>query len=110
MNLVGMKSYKNFGMKTEIRKKKYYRLRKRNIKRLYKRVRWQKTLSWRLISILTATISAWIITGSVKVGLTIGGFDMIIKTLLYYFHERKWESVIKKNIKNIKEKHKPKQR
>jgi len=110
MNLVGMKSYKNFGMKTEIRKKKYYRLRKREIKRLYKRVRWQKTLSWRLISILTATISAWIITGSVKVGLTIGGVDMIIKTLLYYFHERKWESVIKKNIKKIKEKHKPKQR
>lgn len=79
-----------------------YRKRKRAIRSLYKRIRWQKTLSWRIISILTATISAWVITGSAIVGLTIGGVDMIVKSFLYYFHEKKWESIIKGNIKKIK--------
>jgi uncharacterized membrane protein len=79
-----------------------YRKRKRAIRSLYKRIRWQKTLSWRIISILTATLSAWVITGSAVVGLTIGGVDMIVKSLLYYFHEKKWERIIKDNIKKIK--------
>ena len=80
-----------------------YRKRKRAIRSLYKKIRWQKTLSWRIISILTATLSAWVITGSATVGLTIGGVDMIIKSFLYYFHEKKWERFIKSGIKKIKQ-------
>ena len=79
-----------------------YRKRKRAIRGLYKRIRWQKTLSWRIISILTATLSAWIITGSAIVGLTIGGVDMTVKSFLYYFHEKKWEGYTKVGIKKIK--------
>ncbi len=101
-----MKSWKNFGLIMKNKNTKSsdrYRKRKRAIRSLYKKIRWQKTLSWRIISILTATISGWVITGSATVGLTIGGVDMVIKSILYYFHEKKWENFIKIGIKKIKQ-------
>lgn len=89
-----MKTKKNNPTKIAIRK---------GIRKLYKRVRLQKTISWRIISVITATISAWIITGSITTGLSIGVVDLIIKSALYYIHEKQWELVIKKNIKQIKQ-------
>jgi uncharacterized membrane protein len=35
-------------------------------------------------------ILSWIITGSLKVGVAIGGVEVITKMILYYFHERIW--------------------
>jgi uncharacterized membrane protein len=35
-------------------------------------------------------ILSWLITGSWKLGLTIGGVEVITKMVLYYFHERAW--------------------
>ncbi|PLX13076.1 MAG: hypothetical protein C0594_01670, partial [Marinilabiliales bacterium] len=33
---------------------------------------------------------AYLITGNVEVGLGVGAFDVVIKMILYYFHERVW--------------------
>ncbi len=49
-----------------------------------------KTISWRIIGTLDTMVLSWIITGSLKIGLTIGGVEVITKMVLYYFHERIW--------------------
>ncbi len=49
-----------------------------------------KTISWRIIGTLDTMVLSWIITGSLKIGLTIGGVEVITKMVLYYFHERVW--------------------
>ena len=49
-----------------------------------------KAVTWRIIASLTSFILAWVITGNVKAGLTIGVADVVIKFILYYLHERVW--------------------
>lgn len=52
-----------------------------------------KALTWRGIGTLDTMMLAWIITGNPFAGLKIGMFELVTKTLLYYFHERAWYSV-----------------
>ena len=49
-----------------------------------------KTISWRVIGTLDTMILSWLITGSWKLGLTIGGVEVITKMVLYLLHERAW--------------------
>jgi len=49
-----------------------------------------KTITWRIVGTLDTMILSWIITGSLKIGMTIGGVEVITKMILYYFHERVW--------------------
>jgi len=49
-----------------------------------------KTITWRIVGTLDTMILSWIITGSLKIGVTIGGVEVITKMILYYFHERAW--------------------
>lgn len=58
-----------------------------------------KTISWRVIGTLDTMILSWFITGSWKIGLTIGGVEVITKMILYYFHERVWYKFSKYGIK-----------
>ena len=61
-----------------------------------------KTISWRGIGTLDTIILSGIITGSWKLGMAIGGVEIITKMVLYYFHERLWyktKFLTKKEIK-----------
>lgn len=49
-----------------------------------------KTISWRIIGTMDTMILSWLITGSWKWGLAIGGTEVLTKMVLYYFHERVW--------------------
>lgn len=49
-----------------------------------------KTVSWRVLGTLDTIILSWVITGSWKVGLSIGGVEVITKMILYFLHERIW--------------------
>ena len=49
-----------------------------------------KTISWRILGTLDTIILSWIITGSWKLGLSIGGVEVITKMVLYFLHERAW--------------------
>ena len=49
-----------------------------------------KTITWRIVGTLDTIILSWIITGSLKIGMAIGGVEVITKMVLYYFHERAW--------------------
>ena len=49
-----------------------------------------KTFTWRIVGTIDTIILGWLVTGKIEVGLTIGGFELITKMILYYFHERIW--------------------
>lgn len=64
-----------------------------------------KTISWRVLGTIDTIILSWLITGSWKLGLSIGGVEVITKMVLYFLHERAWYKfskfgVDKKNEKN----------
>ena len=52
-----------------------------------------KTLTWRVTASLTTFIIAWILTGDMIVGASIGSIEAIAKIFLYYFHERIWNNI-----------------
>ena len=49
-----------------------------------------KSISWRIIATITTIIIAWIISGDITTGFTIGGFEFFLKLALYYIHEKVW--------------------
>ena len=49
-----------------------------------------KTVSWRIIGTLDTMLLSALITGSWKIGLTIGGVEVFTKMILYFLHERLW--------------------
>ena len=50
-----------------------------------------KSVTWRIIASVTSFLIGWAVTGSLNVGVTVGIFDISIKFILYYFHERIWD-------------------
>jgi len=61
-----------------------------------------KTISWRIIGTVDTIILSWIITGSWKLGLSIGGVEVITKMVLYFLHERLWYKYSEFGIKQKK--------
>ena len=49
-----------------------------------------KTITWRIVGTLDTFFLSWLISGSLSIGAAIGGFEIITKMILYYFHERAW--------------------
>jgi len=49
-----------------------------------------KTVTWRIVGTLDTIILAGLITGDWKIGLSIGGIEVITKMILYFLHERAW--------------------
>lgn len=52
-----------------------------------------KSISWRMIGTMDTMIISWIVTGQIDTALLIGGVEVITKMVLYFFHERIWNSV-----------------
>ena len=52
-----------------------------------------KTMTWRITASLTTFIIAWILTGNLAIGASIGAIEAIAKIFLYYFHERIWTNI-----------------
>lgn len=49
-----------------------------------------KTATWRVLASLDTMMLAWFFTGSILTAISIGGFEVITKLFLYFFHERIW--------------------
>jgi len=52
-----------------------------------------KSLTWRVTASLTTFLIAWILTGDLLIGISIGSVEAIAKIFLYYFHERIWNNI-----------------
>jgi uncharacterized membrane protein len=59
-----------------------------------------KTITWRVVGTIDTILLSWLITGSFKIGLSIGGVEVVTKMILYYLHERFWYKFIRYGIKN----------
>ena len=49
-----------------------------------------KSITWRLLGTVDTIMLGSLITGDIKLGISIGSFEVITKMILYYFHERIW--------------------
>ena len=52
-----------------------------------------KTISWRIIATTAITLIVFILSRELKLALAIGGVEAIVKTALYFFHERAWDKI-----------------
>lgn len=52
-----------------------------------------KAISWRLIATGATMLIVWAGSGSLKLSLAVGAFDVIIKLVLYFAHERVWGKI-----------------
>ena len=52
-----------------------------------------KTISWRIIGTVDTVIISYLITGGIDKALAIGGIELVSKMILYFFHERTWNSI-----------------
>ena len=59
-----------------------------------------KAITWRIVGTIDTIILSWLITGSLKVGMAIGGVEVVTKMVLYYLHERFWYKFVKYGVKN----------
>ncbi len=52
-----------------------------------------KAISWRLVGTLDTIIIAYLITGTIAQALSIGFIEWGTKIVLYFFHERLWNTL-----------------
>lgn len=53
-----------------------------------------KAITWRVIASLDTTVIAYFVTGGdITKAISIGGFEVITKMVIYYFHERVWNNI-----------------
>lgn len=49
-----------------------------------------KTITWRIVGTVDTMLLGWIVSGDIKIGLSVGGLELLTKMGLYYVHERVW--------------------
>ena len=52
-----------------------------------------KTITWRIIALLTTIVVVYAYSGDIKEALVIGVSANFVKIFLYYIHERIWNRV-----------------
>lgn len=52
-----------------------------------------KAISWRIIGTLDTILISWLVTGTLKVAISIGAIELITKMVLYFLHERAWNFI-----------------
>ncbi|MBS3085987.1 DUF2061 domain-containing protein [Candidatus Pacearchaeota archaeon] len=52
-----------------------------------------KSISWRIIATLTTIILVFIFTKSFIISFGVGFFEITLKIIIYYYHERAWNKI-----------------
>ena len=52
-----------------------------------------KSITWRILATLTTIILVVIFTKNFKIAISVGIFETIAKSIIYYTHERVWTKV-----------------
>ena len=52
-----------------------------------------KTLSWRLLATSTTLILVYIFTQNLVISTSISIVEIVVKTIVYYLHERIWDKI-----------------
>lgn len=54
----------------------------------------QKTITWRIIATATTFTLVFVLTNQIALASYSIGIDLVVKTLLYYFHEKLWVGLV----------------
>jgi uncharacterized membrane protein len=49
-----------------------------------------KTISWRLLATLTTILLVFVFSKDLALGTVVGATELVVKTVIYYLHERAW--------------------
>ena len=52
-----------------------------------------KSITWRFLATLTTFSLVWIFTGKLDTAIEVGSLEVVLKMMIYYFHERVWAKV-----------------
>jgi len=52
-----------------------------------------KAITWRVVGTLDTFVLSYFITHKAVTAASIAGFEVLTKTILYYFHERGWNNI-----------------
>ncbi|MHA7830331.1 MAG: DUF2061 domain-containing protein [Flagellimonas sp.] len=52
-----------------------------------------KSISWRIVGTLDTILISWAVTGTLSMAFSIGLVELVTKMVLYFFHERIWNSI-----------------
>ena len=52
-----------------------------------------KTITWRLVGTIDTFLISWMVTGNPLTGMKIGVSEVFTKFILYYLHERFWNTI-----------------
>ena len=52
-----------------------------------------KAISWRTVGTFDTMLISFLITGKLKLAVSIGVVELATKTTLYFFHERAWNRI-----------------
>ena len=52
-----------------------------------------KTITWRITASLTTMTIVFVVTGELLIAGEVAILEVIIKMIVYYYHERVWERV-----------------
>jgi adenylylsulfate kinase len=52
-----------------------------------------KAVSWRFWATVTTMVLVYLFTGTLKIALAIGGLEVVLKMIIYFFHERTWDKI-----------------
>lgn len=59
-----------------------------------------KSIGYRIFGTLATVVISFIFTGSIKISVSIGFFEVISKIILYFVYDKIWEKIVK-NDKNL---------
>tara|TARA_R110000751_G_scaffold111053_5_gene208916 strand:+ start:1627 stop:1908 length:282 start_codon:yes stop_codon:yes gene_type:complete len=76
--------------------------RKECIRKYLRLTRIKRAFTARAISLCITISIGWFLTGDLRLGLSLGAIDTVIKLFIYYGHETIWETKMTKDIKKIK--------
>ncbi len=64
-----------------------------------------KALSWRIIATLLTMLLVFVFTGEILISVSVGAFELVLKMVFYYVHERTWNRISwgkqKSNVKSF---------
>jgi len=52
-----------------------------------------KTISWRIVGTVDTVFISWMVTGALSLAFSIGAIELVTKMVLYFFHERIWNTI-----------------
>ena len=52
-----------------------------------------KTISWRALATITTMVLVYVFIGDLSIAVSVGAIEVILKMLIYFFHERLWDKI-----------------